>query len=114
MPGGVPSVVSYSTDQYTAGIDWTDCLENGTFKNASSYTVPITIKANPGYTTNDIADNVFKVSTADATTSEKDSATGDIIVKAIFNVDHAVTVTAERTTVNIDGVNVAVVQCLPM
>ena len=37
--------------------------------------------------------------------------TGDIIVTAYFNVDHTVTVTAERTTVNIDGVNVAVVQC---
>ena len=110
VPGGVPSVVSYSTDQYTAEIDWTGCLENGTFKNASSYTVPITITPNAGYTANGIADNVFKVSTADATTSEA-GAGGTITVKAYFNVDHTVTVTAERTTVNIDGVNVAVVQC---
>ena len=110
VPGGVPSVVSYSTDQYTAEIHWTGCLENGTFKNASSYTVPITITANPGYTTNDIAANVFKVSTADATTSTAGTGSS-ITVTATFNVDHAVTVTAERTTVNIDGVNVAVVQC---
>ena len=111
VPGGVPSVNTYSTDQYTADIDWTGCLENGTFKNAATYTVPITITPKAGYTTKDIADNVFKVSTADATTSTKDPVTGDIIVTAYFNVDHTVTVTAERTTVNIDGVNVAVVQC---
>ena len=111
VPGAVPSVISYSTDQYTAEIKWDGCLENGTFKEAASYTVPITIKPNAGYTVNGIADNVFKVSTADATTSTKDPATGNIIVTAYFNVDHTVTVTAERTTINIDGVNVAVVQC---
>ena len=112
VPGGVPSVISYSTDQYTATIDWSQCVDSntGTFKNASSYTVPITIKANPGYTDNGIAANVFKVSTADATTSTAGAGAG-ITVTATFNVDHAVTVTAERTTVNIDGVNVAVVQC---
>ena len=112
VPGGVPSVGSYTTDQYTATIDWSQCLDanTGTFKNASSYTVPITIKANPGYTDNGIAANVFKVSTADATTSTAGAGAG-ITVTATFNVDHAVTVTAERTTVNIDGVNVAVVQC---
>lgn len=112
VPGGVPSVGSYTTDQYIATIDWSQCLDanTGTFKNASSYTVPITIKANPGYTDNGIAANVFKVSTADATTSTAGAGAG-ITVTATFNVDHAVTVTAERTTVNIDGVNVAVVQC---
>ena len=112
VPGGVPSVGSYTTDQYTATIDWSQCLDanTGTFKNASSYTVPITIKANTGYTDNGIAANVFKVSTADATTSTAGAGAG-ITVTATFNVDHAVTVTAERTTVNIDGVNVAVVQC---
>ena len=112
VPGGVPSVGSYTTDQYTATIDWRQCLDanTGTFKNASSYTVPITIKANTGYTDNGIAANVFKVSTADATTSTAGTGSG-ITVTATFNVDHAVTVTAERTTVNIDGVNVAVVQC---
>ena len=112
VPGGVPSVISYSTDQYTATIDWSQCVDSntGTFKNASSYTVPITIKPNAGYTDNGIAANVFKVSTADATTSTAGAGAG-ITVTAIFNVDHAVTVTAERTTVNIDGVNVAVVQC---
>ena len=112
VPGGVPSVGSYTTDQYTATIDWSQCVDSntGTFKNASSYTVPITIKANPGYTDNGIAANVFKVSTADATTSTAGAGAG-ITVTATFNVDHAVTVTAERTTVNIDGVNVAVVQC---
>lgn len=112
VPGGVPSVISYSTDQYTATIDWSQCVDSntGTFKNASSYTVPITIKPNAGYTDNDIAANVFKVSTADATTSTAGTGSG-ITVTATFNVDHAVTVTAERTTVNIDGVNVAVVQC---
>ena len=112
VPGGVPSVISYSTDQYTATIDWSQCVDSntGTFKNASSYTVPITIKANTGYTDNGIAANVFKVSTADATTSTAGTGSG-ITVTAIFNVDHTVTVTAERTTVNIDGVNVAVVQC---
>mgnify|MGYP002584102066 CR=1 FL=1 len=112
VPGGVPSVGSYTTDQYTATIDWSQCLDanTGTFKNASSYTVPITIKANTGYTDNGIAANVFKVSTADATTSTAGAGAG-ITVMATFNVDHAVTVTAERTTVNIDGVNVAVVQC---
>lgn len=110
VPGGVPSVISYSTDQYTAEIDWTDCLESGTFKNASSYTVHIKITPKDGYTTNGIAANVFKVSTADATTSTE-GVGGEITVTATFNVDHAVTVTAERTTVNIDGVNVAVVQC---
>lgn len=109
VPGAVPSVVSYSTDQYTAEIEWDGCLENGTFKEAASYTVPITIKPNAGYTVNGIADNVFKVSTADATTSKVVGST--IEVQAIFNVDHTVTVTAERTTINIDGVNVAVVQC---
>ena len=112
VPGGVPSVISYSTDQYTAIIDWSQCVDSntGTFKNASSYTVPITIKPNAGYTDNGIAANVFKVSTADATTSTAGTGSG-ITVTAIFNVDHTVTVTAERTTVNIDGVNVAVVQC---
>ena len=112
VPGGVPSVGSYTTDQYTATIDWSQCLDanTGTFKNASSYTVPITIKANTGYTDNGIAANVFKVSTADATTSTAGAGAG-ITVTATFNVDHAVTVTTERTTVNIDGVNVAVVQC---
>lgn len=110
VPGGVPSVGSYTTDQYTAEIDWTDCLENSTFKNASSYTVHIKITPKDGYTTNGIAANVFKVSTADATTSTE-GVGGEIMVTATFNVDHAVTVTAERTTVNIDGVNVAVVQC---
>ena len=112
VPGGVPSVISYSTDQYTATIDWSQCVDSntGTFKNASSYTVPITIKPNAGYTDNGIAANVFKVSTADATTSTAGTGSG-ITVTAIFNVDHTVTVTAERTTVNIDGVNVAVVQC---
>lgn len=112
VPGGVPSVISYSTDQYTATIDWSQCVDSntGTFKNASSYTVPITIKANTGYTDNGIAANVFKVSTADATTSTAGTGSG-ITVTAIFNVDHTVTVSAERTTVNIDGVNVAVVQC---
>ena len=110
VPGGVPSVVSYSTDQYTADINWTSCLENGTFKNASTYEVEIDITPNAGYTANGIAANVFKVSTADATTSTA-GAEGTITVTAYFNVDHAVTVTAERTTVNIDGVNVAVVQC---
>ena len=112
VPGGVPSVISYSTDQYTATIDWSQCVDSntGTFKNASSYTVPITIKPNAGYTDNGIAANVFKVSTADATTSTAGAGAG-ITVTATFNVDHAVTVTAERTTVNIDGVNVAVVQC---
>ncbi|MDY2657719.1 MAG: InlB B-repeat-containing protein [Candidatus Limiplasma sp.] len=112
VPGGSPSVVSYSTDQYTATIDWSSCLDSntGTFKNASSYTVPITITANPGYTDNGIAPNVFKVSTADATTSTAGTGAG-ITVTATFNVDHDVTVTAERTTINIDGVNVAVVQC---
>ena len=112
VPGGVPSVISYSTDQYTATIDWSQCVDSntGTFKNASSYTVPITIKPNAGYTDNRIAANVFKVSTADATTSTAGTGSG-ITVTAIFNVDHTVTVTAERTTVNIDGVNVAVVQC---
>ena len=110
VPGGVPSVGSYTTDQYTAEIDWTDCLESGTFKNASSYTVHIKITPKDGYTTNGIAANVFKVSTADATTSTAGAGAG-ITVTATFNVDHAVTVTAERTTVNIDGVNVAVVQC---
>ena len=112
VPGGVPSVISYSTDQYTATIDWSQCVDSntGTFKNASSYTVPITITANPGYTDDGIAPNVFKVSTADATTSTAGTGSG-ITVTAIFNVDHTVTVTAERTTVNIDGVNVAVVQC---
>ena len=112
VPGGVPSVISYSTDQYTATIDWRQCVDSdtGTFKNASSYTVPITIKPNAGYTDNGIAANVFKVSTADATTSTAGTGSG-ITVTAIFNVDHTVTVSAERTTVNIDGVNVAVVQC---
>ncbi len=110
VPGGVPSVGSYTTDQYTAEIDWTDCLENGTFKNASSYTVHIKITPKDGYTTNGIAANVFKVSTADATTSTE-GVGGEITVTATFNVDHTVTVSAERTTVNIDGVNVAVVQC---
>ena len=110
VPGGVPSVGSYTTDQYTAEIDWTGCLENGAFKNASSYTVHIKITPKDGYTTNGIAANVFKVSTADATTSTE-GVGGEITVTATFNVDHAVTVTAERTTVNIDGVNVAVVQC---
>lgn len=110
VPGGVPSVISYSTDQYTATIDWTDCLESGTFKNASSYTVHIKITPKDGYTTNGIAANVFKVSTADATTSTE-GVGGEITVTATFNVDHTVTVSAERTTVNIDGVNVAVVQC---
>ena len=112
VPGGVPSVISYSTDQYTATIDWSQCVDSntGTFKNASSYTVPITIKPNAGYTDNGIAANVFKVSTADATTSTAGTGSG-ITVTAIFNVDHTVTVSAERTTVNIDGVNVAVVQC---
>ena len=112
VPGGVPSVISYLTDQYTATIDWSQCVDSntGTFKNASSYTVPITIKPNAGYTDNGIAANVFKVSTADATTSTAGTGSG-ITVTAIFNVDHTVTVTAERTTVNIDGVNVAVVQC---
>ncbi len=109
VPGAVPSVISYTTDQYTAEIEWDGCLENGTFKEAASYTVPITIKPNAGYTVNGIADNVFKVSTADATTSKVVGST--IEVQAIFNVDHTVTVTAERTTINIDGVNVAVVQC---
>lgn len=105
-------MISYSTDQYTATIDWSQCVDSntGTFKNASSYTVPITIKPNAGYTDNGIAANVFKVSTADATTSTAGTGSG-ITVTAIFNVDHTVTVTAERTTVNIDGVNVAVVQC---
>ena len=111
VPGGVPSVVSYSTDQYTATIDWKPWLDsNGTFKNASTYEVEIDITPNAGYTANGIAANVFKVSTADATTSTA-GAEGTITVTAYFNVDHAVTVTAERTTVNIDGVNVAVVQC---
>ena len=111
VPGGVPSVVSYSTDQYTATIDWKPWLDsNGTFKNASTYEVEIDITPNAGYTANGIAANVFKVSTADATTSTA-GAGGTITVTAYFNVDHAVTVTAERTTVNIDGVNVAVVQC---
>ena len=112
VPGGVPSVISYSTDQYTATIHWSQCVDSntGTFKNASSYTVPITIKPNAGYTDNGIAANVFKVSTADATTSTAGTGSG-ITVTAIFNVDHTVTVSAERTTVNIDGVNVAVVQC---
>ena len=110
VPGGVPSVGSYTTDQYTAEIDWTDCLESGTFKNASSYTVHIKITPKDGYTTNGIAANVFKVSTADATTSTE-GVGGEITVTATFNVDHTVTVSAERTTVNIDGVNVAVVQC---
>ena len=110
VPGGVPSVTNYSTDQYTAEIDWSKCLDGSTFKNASSYTVHIKITPKDGYTTNGIAANVFKVSTADATTSTK-GVGGEITVTATFNVDHAVTVTAERTTVNIDGVNVAVVQC---
>ena len=110
VPGGVPSVGSYTTDQYTAEIDWSKCLDGSTFKNASSYTVHIKITPKDGYTTNGIADNVFKVSTADATTSTE-VVGGEIMVTATFNVDHAVTVTAERTTVNIDGVNVAVVQC---
>ena len=110
VPGGAPSVGSYTTDQYTAEIDWTDCLESGTFKNASSYTVHIKITPKDGYTTNGIAANVFKVSTADATTSTE-GVGGEITVTATFNVDHTVTVSAERTTVNIDGVNVAVVQC---
>ena len=112
VPGGVPSVGSYTTDQYTATIDWSQCLDanTGTFKNASSYTVPITIKANTGYTDNGIAANVFKVSTADATTSTAGTGSS-ITVTATCTVDPAVTVTAERTTVNIDGVNVAVVQC---
>ena len=110
VPGGVPSVISYSTDQYTAEIDWSKCLDGSTFKNAATYTVHIKITPKDGYTTNGIAANVFKVSTADATTSTE-GVGGEITVTATFNVDHAVTVTAERTTVNIDGVNVAVVQC---
>lgn len=110
VPGGVPSVISYSTDQYTAGIYWSKCLDGSTFKNAATYTVHIKITPKDGYTTNGIAANVFKVSTADATTSTE-GVGGEITVTATFNVDHAVTVTAERTTVNIDGVNVAVVQC---
>ena len=110
VPGAVPSVTNYSTDQYTAEIDWSKCLDGSTFKNASSYTVHIKITPKDGYTTNGIAANVFKVSTADATTSTAGAGAG-ITVTATFNVDHAVTVTAERTTVNIDGVNVAVVQC---
>ena len=113
VPGGVPSVTTYSTDQYTVDIDWSACVDSntGTFKNASSYTVKIEITPKDGYTDKDIAANVFKVSTADATTSSKGTGSGTIEVTAYFNVDHAVTVTAERTTVNIDGVNVAVVQC---
>ena len=110
VPGGVPSVTNYSTDQYTAEIDWSKCLDGSTFKNAATYTVHIKITPKDGYTTNGIAANVFKVSTADATTSTE-GVGGEITVTATFNVDHAVTVTAERTTVNIDGVNVAVVQC---
>ena len=111
VPGGVPSVVSYSTDQYTADINWKPWLEsNGTFKNASTYVVEIDITPKAGYTANGIAANVFKVSTADATTSTAGTGSG-ITVTAYFNVDHTVTVTAERTTINIDGVNVAVVQC---
>ncbi len=110
VPGGVPSVTNYSTDQYTAEIDWSKCLDGSTFKNASSYTVHIKITPKDGYTTNGIAANVFKVSTADATTSTE-GVGGEITVTATFNVDHTVTVSAERTTVNIDGVNVAVVQC---
>ena len=111
VPGGSPSVSSYSTDQYTAAIDWSSCLDaTKTFKNAASYTVPITITPNKGYTAAGIAPNVFKVSTADATVSTAGSDAG-ITVTATFNVDHTVTVTAERTTINVDGVNVAVVQC---
>ena len=111
VPGAVPSVISYTTDQYTATIDWKPWLDsNGTFKNASTYEVEIDITPNAGYSDNGIAANVFKVSTADATTSTAGTGSG-ITVTAYFNVDHAVTVTAERTTINIDGVNVAVVQC---
>ena len=110
VPGAVPSVTNYSTDQYTAEIDWSKCLDGSTFKNAATYTVHIKITPKDGYTDNGIAANVFKVSTADATTSTAGAGAG-ITVTATFNVDHAVTVTAERTTVNIDGVNVAVVQC---
>ena len=82
----------------------------GTFKNASSYTVPITIKAT-GYTDNGIAGQRVQGEHRRCDHLHGGGQWPGITVTAIFNVDHAVTVSAERTTVNIDGVNVAVVQC---
>ena len=112
VPGQVASVFEYTTDQYTAKVDWGDSIDssNNTFVDKEQYKATITLYPENGYSATTLPDNLFKVSTADATTSTTD-ASGNVIVTATFNISRTLTVTAERTTVNIDGTNAVIIQC---
>ena len=110
VPGQVASVFEYTTDQYTAKVDWGSCIDSSnTFVDMEKYTAVITLTPQAGYTVTDLPDNLFKVSTADATVSTVEGNT--VKVTATFNVSRTLTVTAERTTVNIDGTNAVIIQC---
>lgn len=86
MPGQVASVFEYTTDQYTAKVDWGDSIDssNNTFVDKEQYKATITLYPENGYSATTLPDNLFKVSTADATTSTTD-ASGNVIVTATFN-----------------------------
>ena len=111
VPGQVASVFEYTTDQYTAKVDWGDSIDssNNTFVDKEQYKATITLYPENGYSATTLPDNLFKVSTADATTSTVKGNT--VEVTAIFNISRTLTVTAERTTVNIDGTNAVIIQC---
>ena len=111
VPGQVASVFEYTTDQYTAKVDWGSCIDSSsnTFVDMEKYTAVITLTPANGYSATTLPDNLFKVSTADATVSTVEGNT--VKVTATFNVSRTLTVTAERTTVNIDGTNAVIIQC---
>ena len=111
VPGQVASVFEYTTDQYTAKVNWGSCIDssNNTFVDMEKYTAVITLTPANGYSATTLPDNLFKVSTADATVSTVEGNT--VKVTATFNISRTLTVTAERTTVNIDGTNAVIIQC---
>lgn len=110
VPGQVASVFEYTTDQYTTEVDWGNSIDsNNTFVDKEQYTATITLTPANGYSATGLPNNLFKVSTADATVSTVEGNT--VKVTATFNISRTLTVTAERTTVNIDGTNAVIIQC---
>ena len=98
-----------SSSQYALAIDW-DGVTGGEFMMQEEYKATITLTAKEGFTLKGVPANAFKVSGADEVTSTASADEQTLTIIAVYKVPTALSISADSTQVEMDGVNRRIVQ----
>ena len=98
-----------SSSQYTLVIDW-DGVTGDEFMMKEKYTARITLTVKKGFTLDGVPANAFKVSGADEVTSTTSADEQTLTITAVYKVPTALSISADSTQVEMDGVNRRIVQ----